>query len=374
MNLKALLTVCTFGAAVSTALADIGRARVVPDAYIEAQTGRAAIETREVYELANILLMLADTPPADGLVLHGTDYAAEIEAWFGPFRDHPAVAAAAFSAPSQYQRFRDNAFRYCFDADGGLIECVPMGFLWDDAAADRFTPHLTAIADFAEKGDFRAFYAAHAGFYAAETAAYAANADIRDMQAWLEANFAARVTSYIVAISPLIDGFHATDSYKSVDGAFTEAVMFTSSPIRFREMDSEERAIREARTVFTEIDHNYVNPVSATYSARIEVVTGAFWVRTWPVPGYESGEAVFNEYMTWGVFLLYAQDRYDEARFSKARAQLTSFMEGKRGFVRFGAFADALLSARAASRNAQAETLYPAMLDWMAAYAAEGGR
>lgn len=365
---RTLATAILAAVAMAGAEADIGRALPVPEAYVAAHAGHAVIETREAYELANILLALADTPPTDGLVLRGTAYFAEVEAWFAPYRNHPAVKAASFAEASQYQRFRDNAFRYCFDAAGALEICAPSGPLWADAAEDRFTPHLEAIADFARTSRFRAFYQAHATFYRAEAAAYEANADIRDMQAWLEQNFDARIASYIVVISPLIDGFHATDSYVSSGGSFSEAIMFTSSPVRFRDMDAEQRAIREARTVFTEIDHNYVNPVSARYAERIEALNGLFWARTWPMPGYESKLAMFNEYMTWGVFLLYAQERYDAPGFAAAMEQLVTFMETKRGFVRFGAFAQALCAARAAAPADRVQALYPAILDWMAAY------
>lgn len=354
--------------AMSAAARDVvGRPMPVPPAYAESERGQAVIATYEVYELANILLALADNPPAPGLVLRNTRYFAEVEAWFGPYRDDPAVKAAAFAEPFFYQRFRDNAFRYCFEDSGRIVACVPQGPLWDSAEEDRFTPNLTAVEVFAGRSRFREFYAAHRDFYEAEAKAYAANADIRDMQTWLEAEFDARMSSYIVAISPLIDGFHATDSYSSESGDFAEAIMFTSSPIRFTDMEPTERAIREARTVFTEIDHNYVNPTTALYRARVEAIDWPKWVRTWPVEGYDSGEAVFNEYMTWGVFLLYSKDRYAAATFDAAVAQVVLFMEGKRGFTRFGAFATKLLAARVAVPGQPAKELYPVMLDWLAA-------
>ncbi|BCW87604.1 hypothetical protein sos41_07340 [Alphaproteobacteria bacterium SO-S41] len=362
------LTLLSATAGASSAFADaVGRPMPVPPAYAESHRGQAVITTSEVYELANILLALADTPPLPGLVLRDTAYFNDVEAWFGPYRDDPAVKAAAFAEPSLYQRFRDNAFRYCFDEAGKIIVCVPQGPLWESPEEDRFTPNLKAVEAFAQRSRFRDFYAAHRAFYDTEAKAYAVNADIRDMQAWLEAEFDARMSSYIVAISPLIDGFHATDSYRADTGDFAEAIMFTSSPIRFATMDPVQRAIREARTVFTEIDHNYVNPRTALYRDRLETIDWPTWVRAWPVDGYESGEAVFNEYMTWGVFLLYAKDRYDPAQFDAAVVQLVEFMEGKRGFTRFGAFANQLLAARAAAPGKPAKDLYPAMLDWMAA-------
>lgn len=362
------LTLLSVGGAFPAAARDaVGRAMPVPPAYAESHRGQAVITTAEVYELANILLALADNPPAPGLVLRDTAYFRDVEAWFAPYRDDPAVRAAAFAEPSLYQRFRDNAFRYCFDDAGKIVVCVPQGPLWESPEEDRFTPNLKAVETFAQLSRFREFYAAHRAFYDTEAKAYALNADIRDMQSWLEAEFDARMSSYIVAISPLIDGFHATDSYRADTGDFAEAIMFTSSPIRFATMEPVQRAIREARTVFTEIDHNYVNPTTALYRARLESIDWSKWVRIWPVDGYESGEAVFNEYMTWGVFLLYVKDRYDPARFEATLTQIVPFMEDKRGFTRFGSFARALLAAQAAAPGRAAKDLYPAVLDWMAA-------
>ena len=69
----------------------------------------------------------------------------------------------------------------------------------------------------------------------------------------------------------------------------------------------------ESRVVFTEIDHNFVNPLS---DKKIDIINKVFADRNrWTKEGngtsaYESAYSVFNEYMTWGLFSLYCLDNF----------------------------------------------------------------
>jgi hypothetical protein len=348
-----------------SALGQIGRPMPVPKAYVQARSDHATIETPEVYELANIILALTKSAgEADGLTRKDTQYHRDVISWFAPFRDHAAVRAAELQQHSDYQRFRDNAFRYCFKKHARIRECVPEGPLWGDSAGDRFTKNLATIEDFARVSGFRKFYEAHRQYYVRQAVEMHESANITKMRSWLENNFATRVDSFRVAISPLIDGWHATDGYVSTDYSFHEAIIFTSAPDRLAASAPMERSIRLMRSIFTEIDHNYVNQVTEQYRDRVESIFSAGWTQTSPMSGYESGELVFNEYMTWGVFLLYAKEQYDTKKFETAKIQVTEFMEQNRGFSRFSEFSRALMQLRSAHPNESVSDLYPAVLAW----------
>lgn len=85
----------------------------------------------------------------------------------------------------------------------------------------------------------------------------------------LEEEFPARYDTYAVVFFPLIGASHNTIRFE--DEGFRECVMFVGGPdILAGQVDNPAR--EEAflsRHVFTEIDHNYVNPVSAQYEVEI---------------------------------------------------------------------------------------------------------
>ena len=119
-----------------------------------------------------------------------------------------------------------------------------------------------------------------------------------------------------------------------------------------------------SRVVFTEIDHNYVNPTTWDHWFR---VGGTFhrrelWNRQ---NGYADPMSTFNEYMTWAVFLLYAAETYDTAAFEEIKRVTVDSMENRRRFVRFGAFTDAALGLyRSRNEGETIPDLYPAILTW----------
>jgi hypothetical protein len=140
--------------------------------------------------------------------------------------------------------------------------------------------------------------------------------------------------------------------------------MFVSGPKLSTDRPDEVREGLLSRVVFTEIDHNYVNPT-----------TWHHWFGVWRAfsppahwnqqRGYRSAMQTFNEYMTWGVFLLYADDVYEESAFEEIKRVTVSSMEESRKFIRFGKFSDRLLALYRNRRPGQkVPDLYPAILVW----------
>src|SRR5205814_9647042 len=110
----------------------------------------------------------------------------------------------------------------------------------------------------------------------------------------------------------LINGAHNTERFAA--NGFNEVIMYVSSIERIEAKKTEIVEGLMSGIVFTEIDHNYVNPISMKYQKLIDSI---FSKRdTWVSSGgdtkfYETPESVFNEYMTHALFCLYVLDKYD---------------------------------------------------------------
>lgn len=120
------------------------------------------------------------------------------------------------------------------------------------------------------------------------------------------------------------------------------------------------------RIVFTEIDHNYVNPVSDKYIPEIEAAMSnrSLWAGGPHTEGYGTPYAVFNEYMTWAVFTLYCYDTYAPEDFAEINRLTERLITKGRGFLRFPEFNRELLKLYQADPGRKIEAYYPAMLNW----------
>jgi hypothetical protein len=143
--------------------------------------------------------------------------------------------------------------------------------------------------------------------------------------------------------------------------------MFVSGPGEADEVRDAIEVALLAKTVFTEIDHNYVNPTTAKFATRVSQVFADLgkWSHPENADSYPRAEFVFNEYMTWAVFLLYARDHYDGKTFEAVQQRVVNQMVQGRKFGRFREFTEELL--RIYRERAPGQTipaLYPAILAW----------
>lgn len=287
-------------------------------------------------------------------------------AYFGPYAGHPLIAEVEASLG----RFPSHRaiFDYIFEGDK-IVPGGPFAGSWRDRA---FEAYLPLMEDFAAASNFRAFYADHRPLYEEQIAHYKAIVPLREIWDWMEAEFPNRYDAYTVVISPLVRGTHNTFCYRAESGAdHWEMVMFVSGPdgTTNPEISEEVHEALITRYVFTEIDHNYVNPVTdnGAYLDRIDLAMRDF--RNWNTQGgYATPAMTFNEYMTWATYTLFAKEYYDEDVFAEANAYTVDLMEGRRGFPRFGAFNEAVLELyEHRAPGTTVADLYPDILDWLAA-------
>lgn len=77
--------------------------------------------------------------------------------------------------------------------------------------------------------------------------------------------------------------------------------------------------------------------------------------------------------MTWAVFLLWAEDTYEDGVFDRTVNWVVAAMTGYRGFPRFAEFFTALRGIRnRAPAGSRIEDLYPQLLGWAATYPLQG--
>lgn len=330
----------------------------VIDDYIKKNRGKVLVEIPEVFELANIAIAISD----EGLrhpyrVNKKSDYYKRMLEYFTPFKDHPLIAEPDLNFNFGYQ-FRDNSICYIFEAD----KIVHGGLYSDMRQPNLFKKHLALVEDFARVSHFRTFYRDNLSYYQNLIRLYRELVPIRKMWTWLEERFPARHDCYKVVFSPLIGSSHETCGFEKND--FSETIMFISGPGEPGEYSSALGQALLARVVFTEIDHNYVNSVTAKHAQRVnEALTD---LRQWnKQSGYPSAEMTFNEYMTWALFILYASDTYDSETFDKEKNRVFNQMVHGRQFVKFREFTEELLKIYRNRRPGQSiPILYPTILAW----------
>lgn len=332
------------------------------DAHYKAKNqGKVNVTIPEVYELTQILFSLTDNAKP-GLVDRNTEYYKRVQAYFSPFKNHPVFKKLQTELNNDlYINLRENSAAYLFDGQNIVLSPTYSGF----RARDKFKKLLPLIQDFALKSDFQNFYKQEKPFYEKLESLEYENAQIKEAWDWLQIQFPSRVDSYRIIMSPLEGGWHSIRFFENNN--FKENIIFMSAPPLISK-DQAGPGINDAlvlRRIFTEMDHNYVNPTSDKYLKEINEAMSN--VGKWNIKNsYRSPYETFNEYMTWAVFGLYIYDRFGEATYNKVVWQPVDFMEKNRGFVKFGEFNKHLLELfKKHKQEKKVAELYPEILQWV---------
>ncbi|MBL7825398.1 MAG: DUF4932 domain-containing protein [Saprospiraceae bacterium] len=339
--------------------------------YIQEHTGKSSFEIPEAQELVHIVMALTPTGIENtNMVRHGTDYYKEVMKQFGPWKDHPAVNAMENHMKNfMYGHVKMDACGYFLDAGTRLRkDGVYHRMNWSDQ--NFIEPMVKDLEDFAKKSKFMEFFKGHGGYYQELITQAEKYMPIQPQWDWLEKEFPNRYQHYRITFSPLVNGWHTTNHFE--DNGFKQTVMFICSA----EGKSEKLSDKlweglMTRVVFSEIDHNYVNPISENYLEQIDAVFDdrAFWANDTLAGSYNSPYMLFNEYMTWAVFTLYAYDHYDTETFEAINTRVEKQMDVGRGFIKFKEFNQKLLELyRNRSKEKKVFEFYPDILAWSAKF------
>lgn len=322
----------------------------------------------EVYELANIALAVTPYGRSDPLeVQQGTPYHQRVMSHFARFAEHPLIAKINYSRErwQDYLSFRSDSYAFRFRRNGRIERAF--AFAANDGF-DPFTQNLADVEDFARISGFRAFFRNNRRSYRALERAYGRSYFIVESRAFLEREFGAEFSGeYRVVISPLVGRMNAQRALPGGVqlGFVTVAAGLLRSEGR-AELPIRER-LEEFHTLLTEMDHAYVNPVTAS---RSETVNVSFDHRLWTrESGYDNSEAAFNEYMTWALYDVMLEDLGVDDDLLISNWHLVN---KSRGFRFSEVFARKVVELRReAGRRGRVRDLYPGLLRWCAAQQAQ---
>ncbi len=353
--------------------------------YIQKNNGKTSVQIAEVSELVNVIMALhEDAEKESNMFDTKTAYYQHAKEYFKPDLNHPIFDTVQkyitdlyyneehdlhlFSEKSYmyYFEMKMNACAYEFDRKGkiknkGIVKRIAKDWNYFDPMKD-----VALLEDFAVKSNFRKFYQVNKPYYDSLISIYKQLNPIQEMQNWLDKKFGFGYGSYAIYFSPLIKGAHSTTGLE--DENFSQTLMF----ICRAEMDLDYPPIinelLESRVVFTEIDHNYVNPVSNKY---LDEINTSFsnrekWAKGDITSTYNNPYMVFNEYMTFAVYSLYVFDNYSKEDLSEYLPMLEVQMTEYRGFIKFDEFNKVLLEKYKQNPNIKMTDLYDYILNWAA--------
>lgn len=269
-----------------------------PTVTIEDQhRNRFSIEVPQVYEFMYIACSLTETFRSDDKLIgdRTPEYLQEVDNHFRQFSSHPLVTILEDKLKenpySQLQpAIRLFSMNYNIDKSNQfqkneVFHVNPIIIKLFKSKIFYYPDYIDELEDFAEKTDFYQFYEDHSEYYERLKSKYQKLTNPSKMWQWLEKRFPERYNSYRIIFSPLTGGFHNTiPGLKESKSDLKQTWMFISPPpLKLLDtLSNDELSLLSSKTereVFTEIDHNYVNPISDLYINEIEKAIPNF--RVW---------------------------------------------------------------------------------------------
>ena len=271
-----------------------------------------------------------------------TTYYQEVMEYFEGYQNHPIIDKIQKELRrNRYNRLKMDACGFFFDEDGSIEKDETYPTLSFESR-NWLEKYIDGLDDFSRQTNFREFYANHQEFYDQQISLQKEQLVVKDHWNWLEERFDNRYHSYRITFSPLVYGSHSANYF--TDGDFSQSIMFIGPPYVTDKYSKKQLEGLAGRMVFTEIDHNYVNPLSDQYQKEIEVFIGdlAAW-NTMKYRDYSSAISTFNEYMTYAIYSLYVIDNYSKEDADLIINRCEEFMNN-RGFIRFTEFNRGLIT------------------------------
>ena len=342
--------------------------------YIKANKGKLRVEIPEVHELAKIMVAISNVGMIDSNMTEmRTSYHKDVLNHFEPFKNHAAISEINRNIKElldesgywYYYALKMNACGYLFNEKGEIIDDGVIHNMGFNDLRNPFIDNLKVFEDFARTSDFRDFYKKNEPYYKELIDTYKSLNPIGQMQEWLEDKFGFTYGSYVVYFSPLSGGAHSAQKFE--DNGFRLSAMFVQPSRKNPKYSDAINEMSSSRVVFTEIDHNFVNPISDTFA---DDINNAFkerdqWVLKNPFnENYKNPYAIFNEYMTWGVFSLYCLDFFEKDEVATFLDLMEDQMESRRGFIQFRKFNRKLIQIYQNDPSISMDSLFVEILDW----------
>ncbi|RCW54617.1 MULTISPECIES: DUF4932 domain-containing protein [Halanaerobium] len=338
--------------------------------HIEQNRGKLRIEIPKTYELLHIIISLGEYGQSSGMIYKDTEYYQEVQRYFKEYKQHPIVKKLSDSltkSRGNYNKWKNYSAYYNFEGEK-LIANSNYPFYSDN----NFSMNLNLFLDFAEKSKFLAFYKNHQDYYQNQINQFEKKSMIKQIWSWLEMNFLVEYDSHRIVFSPLAGSTpHNTFAFKAKNYDYQETFIFVQGLDSYSQSFNGKLSKDEQRglfisNLFTEIDHNYVNPATNNYLSDIAPAFSNF--KKWnQQQGYSSIPMTFNEYMTWATFIVFAAENFEEKLFEKTRNIQELIMIQGRQFKEYREFNQRLLQLYQNKKNDEKLVdLYPEIINWAA--------
>ena len=322
-----------------------------------------SVEVPEVQELLYIIFAISKEGVSDSILInHNSDYYREVKIYFDKYKNERIVTRIGGKVARDHYQIQMDATNYFFDENERLIRNNKYNNLsW--GKKDYLKNYISELENFSKKTNFRIFYKKNHQYYDSLISLMQMQAPLDKQLFWLESRFSRKYNNIKVVFSPLNNGKHATN-YK-----LNDLIIWVSKPLDKPSLSKPLIEAFSTRMLFTEIDHNYVNPISDLYLVKINK---AFrkrdtWVAISKASWYKNQYSVFNEYMTWSVFILFAFDNYQDSDFVIIKNDIEDMMISYRGFHNFKAFNEKMLELyKNKTTTKLISDLYPDILEWSA--------
>ncbi len=341
-----------------------------------AQPKKTEIVNPEFFELVQIAYSLTEfSKTNENMIDKSGKYHAEVQTYFAPQANHPIVLKLNEAVKKDYTTYistRNCSLDFSFENNKlKETEVIPPIQKFQAKFIGDMFADLNLWEDFAEKSKFREFFAKQQKFYQQTLAETTKNLPLDKIQTWLEREFPERYGIYKIVISPLIGGTHST--FRANFQGANQCFMFVSDTSGFDAKKYTPKQIEGLFTgvVFTEIDHNYNNPVSAKLSKEIEkaMPDTVKWSNGVEAKSgfYKSALKIFDEYTTHSLYLLYIYDNFSAKDYELIRDRKANQMINSRGFAKFKEFHGEFLRLyKSKKQGEKLADLYPNIVDWVA--------
>ncbi len=343
--------------------------------YIKENNDKTTVEINEAQELIYIIISITDFGIKNPhMTNQETEYYQDVKKHFSKYSNLSVVDKFDKLLNENivnYIILSGNAYGFKFDGKKiiptNVYNFPAKGIGKYEVKTNPIVMYLKDLEEFAKQSGYRKFYKNHSAYYNSLKDEYQNYATINEQKEWLESRFDYKINSYRILTSPLISTLNATHTFE--DNNFKEMQLFLPTIRNNKEWSEKFRKAMNTRIIFTEIDHNYVGPVSAKYLDKINSIFNdrKKWVNedNKGIPHYPNPLKVYDEYLTWGLFILYSYDKFgnDTELFAEITDNVNNVMV-ERGFIKAKEFNAELLNLYKKSTDKKIENIYHPLLEW----------
>jgi hypothetical protein len=344
--------------------------------YIKANNDKTTVEINEAQELIYIIISITDFGIKNShMTNQETEYFQDVKKHFSKYSNLSVVNKFDKLLNDNivnYIILSGNAYGFKFDGNKivptNVYNFPAKGIGKYEVKTNPIVTYLKDLEEFAKQSEYRKFYKNHRTYYNSLKDEYQNYATINEQKEWLESRFDYKINSYRVLTSPLISAINATHTFE--DNNFKEMQLFLPTIRNDKKWSEKFRKAMNTRIIFTEIDHNYVGPVSAKYLDKINSIFNdrKKWVdeENKGIPHYPNPLKVYDEYLTWGLFILYSYDKFgnDKELFAEIVDNVNNVLVEKRGFIKAKEFNAELLNLYKKTNDKKIENIYQPLLEW----------